>query len=88
MPPSPEADSSSASVPRVFAGGGGLGTAALEEGGRVDFAALRAARRARLFEAMERAGLDACLFGREANARYVSGARRLWWGRTALRGRI
>jgi Xaa-Pro aminopeptidase len=27
---------------------------------------------------MERRGIDVCLFGREANVRYVSGARRLW----------
>lgn len=54
------------------------GTAALEEGGRVDFAALRAERRARLLAAMERHGLDACVLGREHNARFAAGARRLW----------
>jgi Xaa-Pro aminopeptidase len=31
---------------------------------------------------MERRGLDACFFGREANARYVSGVRRLWTAQT------
>lgn len=54
------------------------GIAALEEGGRVDFAALRAERRRRLLAAMERHGLDACIFGREPNARFAAGARRLW----------
>jgi Xaa-Pro aminopeptidase len=31
---------------------------------------------------MERRGLDVCLFGREANVRYASGARRLWTAQT------
>ncbi|HEX4820129.1 MAG TPA: M24 family metallopeptidase [Acidimicrobiales bacterium] len=35
-------------------------------------------RRARALAAMADAGLDALILGREANARYVSGARRLW----------
>lgn len=35
-------------------------------------------RRARALAAMADAGLDALVLGREANARYVSGARRLW----------
>jgi len=63
------------------AGGAGrsnLGTMALEEGGRVDFARLRAARLGRCVSAMAEEGLDALVLGREANARYVSGARRLW----------
>lgn len=55
-----------------------LGTGQLEHRERVRFGALRAARRERLFAAMEQHGLDACLLGREANARYASGARRLW----------
>jgi Xaa-Pro dipeptidase len=50
----------------------------LEDHERIRFAELRAARRARVLAAMEGQGLDACLFGREANVRYVSGARRLW----------
>lgn len=50
----------------------------LEEGPRVDFARLRADRRRRVLEAMERADLDVLVLGREANARYVSGARRLY----------
>jgi len=37
-----------------------------------------AARRARVVEAMTDAGVDVLVLGREANARYVSGADRLW----------
>jgi Xaa-Pro aminopeptidase len=51
---------------------------ALEYGGRVDFARLRRERLERLCAEMEREQLDALLLGREANARYASGARRLW----------
>ena len=36
------------------------------------------ARRGRALAAMADAGIDALILGREANARYVSGARRLW----------
>ena len=39
---------------------------------------MSAARRARALAAMADAGVDALVLGREANARYVSGARRLW----------
>lgn len=39
---------------------------------------MNAERRARALTAMAAAGLDALILGREANARYVSGARRLW----------
>jgi Xaa-Pro dipeptidase len=39
---------------------------------------LRDARRARTFAEMESNDIDALLLGREANARYVSGAQRLW----------
>lgn len=39
---------------------------------------MNAERRARALEAMADAGVDALVLGREANARYVSGARRLW----------
>lgn len=56
----------------------GVGVMGLEEGARVDFARLRADRRQRCLEAMERADLDVLVLGREANARYVSGARRLY----------
>ncbi len=59
-----------------------LGTGLLEHRERVRFAELRAARRARVFAAMEEQGLDACLFGREGNARYLSGVRRLWTAQT------
>ncbi|HMD46258.1 MAG TPA: M24 family metallopeptidase [Acidimicrobiales bacterium] len=56
----------------------GWGTGALEEGARVDVARLRAQRRAAVLAAMAADDLDALVLGREANARYVSGARRLW----------
>lgn len=49
-----------------------------EDSTPLDFARLRAARRERLFEVMERGGLDALLLGRAANIRYATGARRLW----------
>jgi Xaa-Pro dipeptidase len=55
-----------------------LGTGTLEDRDRVDFAALRRARADRVFDLMDRLGLDVCVFGREANARYASGTRRLW----------
>lgn len=43
-----------------------------------DASALCLARRARALAAMEDQGIDVLLLGREANARYVSGAPRLW----------
>jgi len=43
-----------------------------------DEAALRLARRARVLAAMEEADVDLLIVGREGNARYVSGAPRLW----------
>jgi Xaa-Pro dipeptidase len=43
-----------------------------------DDAALRLARRARVLAAMEEADVDFLVVGREGNARYVSGAPRLW----------
>ncbi len=43
-----------------------------------DDEALRLARRARLLDELEAAGVDVLVAGREANARYVSGAPRLW----------
>ncbi len=43
-----------------------------------DEAALRLARRARVLAAMEEADVDFLIVGREGNARYVSGAPRLW----------
>jgi Xaa-Pro aminopeptidase len=55
-----------------------LGTGLLEHRDRVDFTALRKARFARVLAGMDERGIDACFFGREANARYASGVRRLW----------
>ena len=43
-----------------------------------DDAALRVARRARVLDELGAAGVDILVVGREANARYVSGAPRLW----------
>jgi len=43
-----------------------------------DDEALRLGRRARLLDELEAAGVDVLVAGREANARYVSGAPRLW----------
>jgi Xaa-Pro aminopeptidase len=39
---------------------------------------LRSARRARVLAAMDDAGIDVLVVGREANARYISGTPRLW----------
>ena len=62
----------------VSAADAGVGTAALPEGGRIDFAGLRESRRRRLFDAMSAAGLDVLLLGRAANIQFASGARQLW----------
>jgi Xaa-Pro aminopeptidase len=59
-----------------------IGTGALEDRDRVHFTELRQARLERLLDAMDRDGLDVCLFGREANARYATGVRRLWTAQT------
>src|SRR5262245_14331345 len=45
---------------------------------RPDDEAMRLARRARVLAEMEAADVDILVVGREANARYVSGAPRLW----------
>jgi Xaa-Pro aminopeptidase len=45
---------------------------------RPDDETLRLARRARVLAAMEAEGIDVLVVGREGNARYVSGAPRLW----------
>jgi Xaa-Pro aminopeptidase len=45
---------------------------------RPDDTALRLARRARVLAEMDAANIDVLVVGREANARYVSGAPRLW----------
>src|SRR5262245_48182876 len=63
-----------------------LGTVALEEGGRVDFARLRTERFERVLAEMARRELDVLVLGREANARYASGGRRLWTGGTRTFG--
>ncbi len=55
-----------------------IGTGVTEERTRVDFAALRQARTERVFDWMDRFGLDVCVLSREANVRYATGARRLW----------
>lgn len=44
----------------------------------IDVARLRADRRARCLEQMDAHDLDVLVLGREANARFASGARRLW----------
>jgi Xaa-Pro aminopeptidase len=49
-----------------------------EDGAGADFSRMRAARRARLLEAMEGEGLDALILGRPGNVRFASGARQLW----------
>jgi Xaa-Pro aminopeptidase len=45
---------------------------------RPDAATLRAARRARVLEAMDAADVDILISGREPNARYIAGVPRLW----------
>lgn len=45
---------------------------------RPDDAALRIARRERVLAEMEASGVDVLVVGREANARYIAGAPRLW----------
>jgi Xaa-Pro aminopeptidase len=56
----------------------GSDAAARAAADRVDAARLRGHRREACLSAMAGAGLDALVLGREANARYVSDARRLW----------
>jgi Xaa-Pro aminopeptidase len=58
------------------------GTGAPEDRDRVAFTKLRHDRRQRVLAEMERREIDVCFFGREANVRYVCGARRLWTGGT------
>jgi Xaa-Pro dipeptidase len=59
-----------------------IGTGALEHRDRIDFRELRSLRTARLFARMDELNVDACIFGREANARYATGVRRLWTSMT------
>ncbi|MBV8347925.1 MAG: aminopeptidase P family protein [Mycolicibacterium sp.] len=54
-----------------------VGTMGLEEDARVDFARLRAERRAKVLSGMERHDLDALILGGVGDVRYVSGARQL-----------
>src|SRR5579863_4348555 len=56
------------------------GTMAHEFGGPIDFERMRRERRQRCLAEMERNQLDALIFGRSGNGRYLSGARRLWMG--------
>lgn len=56
----------------------GLGTAALAEGGRVDFDRLRVERRRRLIDGMDEAGVDVLVLGQGPNVIYASGYRPLW----------
>lgn len=59
-----------------------IGVGVREDRVRIDFARLRASRRERVFAAMDRLDVDVCLFGREANGRYLAGQRRLWTSST------
>lgn len=54
-----------------------VGVMALEDSCRVDFAALRAERRAKVFSGMDVSGLDALIRGGAGNVHYVCGARLL-----------
>src|SRR5204863_721009 len=54
-----------------------IGMMGLEDGARVDFARLRAERRAKVFSGMQRHDLDALMLGGVGDVRYVSGARQL-----------
>jgi Xaa-Pro dipeptidase len=54
-----------------------VGMMGLEDDARVDFARLRAERRAKVLSGMESHGLDALMLGGVGNVKYVSGARQL-----------
>lgn len=54
-----------------------VGVMSLEDSCRVDFAGLRAERRAKVFAGMDSAGLDALILGGAGNVHYVCGARLL-----------
>jgi len=54
-----------------------IGAMGLEDDARVDFARLRAQRRAKVFAGMETHHVDALMLGAVGNVRYVSGARTL-----------
>ena len=54
-----------------------LGTMALYDNERVDFARMRRERRDKVLDTMREHDVDALILGREPNAQYVSGVRRL-----------
>src|SRR4029079_1378386 len=54
-----------------------VGMMGLEDDARVDFARLRAERRAKVLSGMESHDLDALMLGGVGNVKYVSGARQL-----------
>jgi len=54
-----------------------VGMMGLEDDARVDFARMRAERRAKVLSGMESHGLDALMLGGVGNVKYVSGARQL-----------
>jgi hypothetical protein len=54
-----------------------VGMMSLEDDARVDFARLRAERRAKVLSGMESHDLDALMLGGVGNVRYASGARQL-----------
>jgi Xaa-Pro dipeptidase len=54
-----------------------IGMMGLEDDARVDFARLRAERRAKVFSGMQTHDLDALMLGGVGNVKYVSGARQL-----------
>ena len=54
-----------------------IGVMPLDDGARVDFTRLRSTRRERVFAAMADRGFDVLILGRDANARYATGVRRL-----------
>jgi Xaa-Pro aminopeptidase len=58
--------------------GAGVGTVALGTTPRIDYERLRSDRRRRTLAAMADEEIDVLVLGRESNARFVSGARRLW----------
>ena len=54
-----------------------VGMMGLEDDARVDFARLRAQRRAKVFSGMDRHDLDALIVGGVGDVRYLTGARQL-----------
>jgi Xaa-Pro aminopeptidase len=54
-----------------------VGLMGLEDDARIDFARLRAERRAKVFSGMESHGLDALMLGGVGDVKYVTGARQL-----------